>query len=262
MINDQIVGNQDNATVIQENSKVKRRVEWIDIARWIGITLIIISHTIMYENWYYFQNVLFMVHVPIFFFLSGYLYHNKTWRKRLSGILSTLILPYLVVGFIAIVMAWFVGHIGGFGIFKTPYDTHNAIKAVFLGFGSSQVLFNTNHIEPAIGAVWFLLGLAWGDFFFAIYLKLALKVKSIWGSVSFWIVLWGLAAGIAIFGFKLRPHGLLPLSLNAGLVAPLFMIFGYTLKQNGRWFDFTLKWPVSLVCWVFGYMRHVLALWP
>lgn len=44
-----------------------RRIEWIDIAKGIGILLVILGHTIALK----YSKVLYTFHMPLFFLLSG-----------------------------------------------------------------------------------------------------------------------------------------------------------------------------------------------
>lgn len=46
--------------------------------------------------------MIFTVHVPIFFILSGYLYHDKQIWERIKGLFQTLILPYIFTGLIIV----------------------------------------------------------------------------------------------------------------------------------------------------------------
>lgn len=81
---------------------IDKRIEWIDIAKGIGIILVVIAHTQMpsYSMFYGNDNVvrllIYSFHMPLFFFLSGMCFKNDgiTFKEFLAKKIKTLILPY------------------------------------------------------------------------------------------------------------------------------------------------------------------------
>ena len=73
-------------------SEQKKRITWIDMAKGYGIILVILGHLKfdMFRDW------IFTFHMPLFFFLSGYVFSTKydfvTFLKRKC---RSMILPYL-----------------------------------------------------------------------------------------------------------------------------------------------------------------------
>lgn len=61
----------------------KKRIVWIDIAKGIGMVLVMLGHMQIpysspFNNEVYIQNVfLYSFHVPLFMFLSGLCFSNK-----------------------------------------------------------------------------------------------------------------------------------------------------------------------------------------
>lgn len=83
------------------------RIAWIDVAKGIGIFLIVFGHTMQSG---FVRQVIFSFHVPFFFFLSGVTYKRETsiytfLRKKVSG----LLVPYWVWGIISIAIFLFAG---------------------------------------------------------------------------------------------------------------------------------------------------------
>ena len=83
------------------------RIAWIDVAKGIGIFLIVFGHTMQSG---FVRQVIFSFHVPFFFFLSGVTYKRETsfytfLRKKVSG----LLVPYWVWGIISIAVFLFAG---------------------------------------------------------------------------------------------------------------------------------------------------------
>lgn len=74
----------------------KRRMSYIDIAKGIGIFLVILGHTYrrnIVQNW------LYSFHMPLFFFISGWLYceiDKKDYVKLVTKKARGLIMPYAV----------------------------------------------------------------------------------------------------------------------------------------------------------------------
>ncbi|SFV41356.1 O-acetyltransferase [Ligilactobacillus acidipiscis] len=56
---------------------MSKRIEWIDMARGIAIIMIVITHSLSQYSRSFFSALLFVVNVPIFFILSGYLFRKK-----------------------------------------------------------------------------------------------------------------------------------------------------------------------------------------
>lgn len=82
----------------------KNRIENIDIAKGIGILLVYIGHTLPPGNKIW--NFIFLFHMPLFFFISGYLINEKKYdiysffRNRIK----TILLPCVTYGSLAIVV--------------------------------------------------------------------------------------------------------------------------------------------------------------
>jgi acyltransferase len=55
----------------------KEYIEWIDIAKGIGILLVIAGHTICLKI----SSPLYAFHMPLFFLLSGLVYNNDKYSK-------------------------------------------------------------------------------------------------------------------------------------------------------------------------------------
>lgn len=72
-----------------------KRLNFIDIAKGIGIILVVLGHCLAYEC----HNKLFMMiysfHMPLFFFLSGFLFKSKDYAAYLSGKVKTLLFPMI-----------------------------------------------------------------------------------------------------------------------------------------------------------------------
>ena len=73
-----------------------KRILWLDIAKGIGIILMVLGHTglpSMINNW------IFSFHMPLFFIISGILFNPSRYVSSIKFIqkrVLTLLLPYLI----------------------------------------------------------------------------------------------------------------------------------------------------------------------
>lgn len=77
----------------------EQRIEWIDIAKGLGMILVIMGHSYVPE---YFNEYLLSFHMPLFFLISGYLFYSKKNQKICEFIQNkarTLLIPYFVFSF-------------------------------------------------------------------------------------------------------------------------------------------------------------------
>lgn len=80
------------------------RIQWIDTCKGIGILLVVIGHT-MIENKY--RGPIYSFHMPLFFFISGYLFSIKKYSNIAQILFSkakSLLVPYILFSFISIIL--------------------------------------------------------------------------------------------------------------------------------------------------------------
>lgn len=140
--------------ILTTNEINKTRIEWIDIAKGIGIFLMVIGHTSIPKigsHWIY------SFHMPLFFFLSGYLFNpNKYSIKELFiRKTKTMIIPY----FFFVLLNW-----GGCELLQYhQYPPHSLLKTIING---SQ------------GAIWFIYVLFFTEISFYLIYKLKNYIHS------------------------------------------------------------------------------------
>ncbi|QVY65844.1 acyltransferase family protein [Polaribacter sp. Q13] len=66
------------------------KYSWIDIVKGIGIILVVLGHI----TGGYSQNLIFLVHMPLFFFISGYLFKSQCIKDYFLKKTISLLLPY------------------------------------------------------------------------------------------------------------------------------------------------------------------------
>ena len=188
----------------------------LDALRGLAIILMIIGHVQTP-----FRDFIFSFHMPLFFFISGYLYKEKTLNEVLERNFKKVILPYLVTC-MAIWFCWIVT--------KGRWDWG---LSIILANGSMPVYNFTGY---AVGPLWFLM-----CYFVSIVgFKYLLSVRNYILRLVIVLLLWGAA-------YLYNKHfGLLPLSLLNAIPAVFCMLFGYALKSDDS--KKILVSPIALSC--------------
>lgn len=126
-----------------EGRNLSNRIKWIDIAKGIGIVLILFSHSVWPESVKWADGLL----IPIFFFLSGYNYSSP---KVLSKAKSLLV-PYILYNILIIVFAVLTkskpfDNSAIEGILYSRYSlypTGSTSNTTLLGYGNAPLWFLT-----------------------------------------------------------------------------------------------------------------------
>ncbi len=194
--------------------------KWIDVAKGIGILLVILGHNNFDQS---FLTVIHTFNMPLFFFISGYLYHYKKYKLNpkyfISQKFKRLVIPYFVTNIIILCTYLLLS------FFKlSSFDSKSSIKhlvGIFYGNGAPlnpSTMFTNLLSVPS----WFLLGLFCASMILYIiayfHEKYGLACSS---SLCFLIIL---------FGFKISKHMYLPWSFDIACVSMIFMFSGYLIN--------------------------------
>ena len=209
----------------------KKRIEWIDIAKGLGILLMIVGHTFLNESLS--RKLVFSFHMPLFFILAGYTFRVKPNAEVVKSSAKRLLVPYALTYWALQVVQ----------LVQNPELGLGDLAYSMLGFvfASGTALYDVG-IPPA-GVIWFLVAL-----FCA---RVTLNVVTGWfekRAVPEWaqLLFWAVFACIGVFIQKK-----LPFSYDVAMVACLFMFVGYCAKKHNlpallrRWWTF----PVALAIW-------------
>ncbi len=112
---------------------------WVDIAKALGIYLIVLSH---YDTGPFAESFLWTFHVPLFFFVSGYLARAQPGPAVLAGVARRLVVPY-VGSYVVIVLIT--------AVLESNYDPASILRSL------AGIVYGT-HAYPyfANAALWFL----------------------------------------------------------------------------------------------------------
>lgn len=233
---------------IEKTSQVKR-IDCIDYVRGLAICMIIAGH---FGN-FTINSLVFTVNVPIFLLISGYLYHDtkygmKKYIKRFIVPYSWTIIILLLIGCSKQILKYGLGR----GTFLDII--HTAARWGLAGiYGSGHRQDFLDRTLPVIGAVWFFWGLFWGLMFLHFVFKI--KFSSL---LKTEIVRTAIVIGIFLGGYWSAKYTWLPLSIQSGMIAVLFLYIGYIVRIYGTGlldsanifliFICTITWGVAIYC--------------
>ena len=167
------------ATVITMNNNIQFD-DSVSFAKGIGIMLMVLGHTFFSAYGY---RVIYMFHMPLFFFLSGYCFkkvHLEDFRNYAKKRISRIYVPFVKWGLIFLLLHNIFFHLNiyndtfGFeGVVSQLYGVSDYLKKAFL------IFFCLSGNEQLIGGYWFLHTMFFASFIF--YGLLRLKMPPIVG---------------------------------------------------------------------------------
>ena len=181
------------------------RIQWIDIAKGLGIILIILGHT---SNNAILSKYIYCFHVPLFFLISGYLYtkrDNLIKRKTKSLLLPYCIFSILSFGYWLIERMFREQEISSLKVFAN----------IFIAQGPSEkFIYNA--------ALWFLPCLFITEILFDIIYKKTTK------NSRFLIIF---ATSILGYVYPKITTIRLPFCIDVAMTALMFYYIGFLFKQ-------------------------------
>ena len=191
----------------------KKRILYWDIARLIGLFGIIICHYLIRENTYLsFKHIITLYDVPIFFVAAGYFMKDIPVKSFIKEKIKSLLIPYLFLAIILFIL-FVIKDIAIEGI--SGIEVLGRFLSILYGSGYNYI-DSPIHIYVIYG-IWFLLGL----FFASIFTRLFMHNK-FRGLIYL---------GISLLGFFTRNLIWLPLSIQSGMLATIFVYGGILIKK-------------------------------
>ncbi|WP_307893541.1 acyltransferase family protein [Bacillus swezeyi] len=193
---------------------MRKRIDWIDASKGLGIILVVLGHTPT-TDWL--KTFIFSFHMPLFFFLSGIVYHdaNMTFKSFLYKKMKTLLLPYFIFSVLAYLF-WFLveRHFQFSG--SSDVDPVVPFKGIFYSIPDNYMLTH----NPAL---WFLTCLFIVEILF-FCMKKWLKDRFIVYSVM-------LSAALGYFNDQYLEVKL-PWNIEVALTAIVFYSAGFFLRHR------------------------------
>lgn len=196
------------------------RINWLDNAKALGIFLVLLGHqdiTPLAKQWIY------SFHMPLFFFLSGFLFNYKKYIKAKTFFkrkVATLLVPYFTFAFIAFFFWLFV--VRNLSVRGGSLQI-NPLKPFFGIFYSIGVKGYGNPMEEAL---WFLTCLFVVETIFWFILKFSQKLSS---TLRVFFLFAVVTIGIIYNNASLVR---LPWSIDVACVALIFYAIGYYFKNR------------------------------
>lgn len=216
-----------------------KRIGYIDIAKGIGILLVVMGHNDFFTSIPFLRQFIYSFHLPLFFFLSGVFFNPA---GDLIGLITkkfhSLLKPYLIT----LLLIFF---------FSVSFTKINILDSTARLVKS---LYSTGYYLDWV-PLWFLPHLfvlnifTWGVFFFTKNVRLPKKGQLVLITVllvtglifisQFW------PFQITVLGKTLKLYGL-PFSIDLILISSFYFILGKL--SNGPWLEKLISSKITLLC--------------
>lgn len=184
------------------------RIRWIDVARGLGILLVIYAHTLSADNLRY---IFYSFHMPLFFFLSGIVFHhrkNEHFLLMVKKNIRTILRPYLIFALLSYVLWYFT--IASYT--PTLPEVKEHLLGILYGNNGENIMFYN-------GVLWFLPCLFATKVLFSSFTKLSTKKRFLLTFLFF--------CSLAGYGISIAfPKDKLIFGLETALTAVVFFGFG------------------------------------
>lgn len=207
------------------------RLDWIDKAKGIGIILVILGHTFCPPS---IQFWLYSFHMPLFFFLSGYVFKIKTsnFSDFFKNKVNSLLIPAFFMEFIVIFYSLIEAV-----IFKTNYSINFLER--FLG-----IFIQRRGGHFSFGP-WFLICL------FVVQILMFFLVKYIENDMKLFIS--GIIFSALGYIYCTLIGIVLPWSIEVASSASFFFIIGYLAKQKCNLFEGLIKKTIFYIVFFYQF---------
>lgn len=187
------------------------RLDWPDIAKGICMISIILGHLLI--DWI--NQIVFLYDLPVFFLTAGFFLKKKDDISFIKGKAVRLLVPYY--GTCAVIIA---------GSVMNAYSNGTSVREAFkTKLLAALYAAGDNWQEPyviyGIGAIWF---------FWALFTALVIVNHFI--GIDFYRILIPVIAFIGWASFN-RTGIWLPLSIQSGMLASLYLLIGYEAHRSG-----------------------------
>jgi fucose 4-O-acetylase-like acetyltransferase len=213
------------------------RILWVDAAKVFAIWLVVLGHLQALPKLY--VCLVYSFHVPLFFFVSGYLEKQRSPRETFFHASKTLLIPYLALNLIAeLCHLCFFFHARLFSFTPPEFSTENISRqlcAVLLGSG-----YETNYSLPIASPLWFVIALFFIKILHAAFLSIT--------NGRTWVFVALTLCCPALF-FLFRAAGLFHLGcpFDSALLAFPFFAVGWLLRKDGAFVARNLLWASRIL---------------
>ena len=133
------------------NNIISNRLNWIDWAKAIAITFVVFGH-IPEERGSFFLNYIVTFHMPLFFFISGYLTKKELFNKStIKKYTHTLIIPYFIYNIVSYPFWAFR--------YTIEHPNEGLLEYIKPVLGTIFIQQDSLYSRPLNGVTWFLIAL-------------------------------------------------------------------------------------------------------
>ncbi len=224
--------------------EIKKRFDWLDVAKAIGVYLVILGHLVIF-NFHTFRFI-FAFHMPFFFVAAGYVWKDKdgfgTFIKKSC---KHYLVPYMAISILGIMQC-----------FLLPMPGHN-MQTLQSSTTWTWFLYGGYPAHSYFSSAWFLIALFWAQLMLYGLVRIGKRCKK-YISVLVWICVVLIAVfSKDIFG-GIPPLWRLPWKIDSAFMATVFMGIGVLVKkigilEKGKWYWWLLCVSVcTFATWLFG----------
>ena len=196
---------------------MNKRIEYIDVAKAIGILLVILGHCYYTAKIPYLGTAIYSFHMPMFFIISGMFLKPMRLKDGLAKYSKTYLKPYVFTCLLMFLITVLLFN------FKIVESGEFKVDLIRISFGSGSNEDNALlHDIPTVGPIWFLLALFWGCLFTSVIKE---KVH-----YSLSTLMW--AFTLFFVGYISSKYIRLPLSFQMGLCSVPFILIGGWFRQS------------------------------
>lgn len=203
-----------------------KRITWIDMAKGYGMLAVLIGHLVQGGL---LGNFVYSFHLPLFFFLSGYLFNGSvgfgTFLKKKA---KSILLPYFSLGIFIVFFSVYYPY-----LFEHKYHTPEMFRYM-LGQHFLAFLFQYRY-----GTVWYLAVLLCINLM--MYFIVKIPKKWIQAIVVVALMIFGLYRYLVLHGREMFWN------FDAALTTSIFFWVGYVLKKNEEKLRKVLEWKYRAI---------------
>lgn len=198
------------------------RYNWIDSLKGFGVILVILGHLPTFPE---LHKYIFSFHMPLFFFISGYLFNQKKYSqagKFITSRVRSLLFPYFSLTVVSYLIFVLTNYSFSHSKFHLPYEGDFS-KTIYSTLYAS---FNFNHFNSVLfnGPLWFLPCLFVTSAIFYFLFKVFNKSLNLVIATTAFISL------IGYYSINYLPQAL-PWSIDIALNAVTFYSAGYLFRN-------------------------------
>lgn len=186
----------------------QKRIEWIDVAKGIGMLCVIIAHV----EEQYLKLPLYTFHMPLFFFLSGYLFSLKSsFKEFFIGKCKRILVPYFCLGTLLILFDNYWQH-------RNPHG-YPWFNQEYFNNSMTNMLYQNRFLT-----LWFIACLFWLSLLFYVIVRF---VKKEWLRAIIVVVL-----SLAAFRYYENSGGGIFWNIDVCFTALPFFYVGFLCKKT------------------------------